>query len=170
MFGLALPSRPMRLRRIPNAEQSGVSRWCDADQFPKSRREGACLLEPGFEGDLGDGHSRGHQHRLGTFDTTDFVVPMRRNPEGLLEGSAEMIAAKAGKLGQRVKWDIVGEMFFNIGGNDPLLPGREFLRVPDARSGWIRNRDAALPAPEHGRALPNMGDFVVVDLRQPSPV
>ena len=74
-----------------------------------------------------------------------------------------MIAAKAGKLGQRVKWDIVGEMFFNIGGNDPLLPGCERGAV------LLGDPDAALPAPRAER-FQIWATLLWLIFAQPSPV
>ena len=47
---------------------------------------------------------------------------MRRYSEGLLEGPAEIMGAQPNKLREGRQRDLVGQVLFDIGGDDPLLP------------------------------------------------
>ena len=47
------------------------------------------------------------------------------HPEGLLEGPAKIERAEANKLSERGKRYLLAQVLLDIGGDDPLLPGRE---------------------------------------------
>ena len=50
---------------------------------------------------------------------------MRRKPEGLLERPAKVIPAELDQLRERGERDLLADVLLDIGGDGPLLPGRE---------------------------------------------
>src|ERR1700738_3084309 len=55
----------------------------------------------------------------------DAVVSMRRRTERLPEGATKMVWTEANQPRQSPERYLVGEMFFDVGGDHALLPGSE---------------------------------------------
>src|SRR5258706_10650642 len=76
--------------------------------------------------------------RLGVVDATSVEIAMVRHAERPLEGPAEMIRAQPNAVREGGKRYLLGDVFFDIGGHDPLLPGGETAarrRVASAPTG-----------------------------------
>src|SRR5581483_9298631 len=86
-------------------------------RFAERRRKGARFGEPDADTDLGYRHRTLGEESLRMLDAPARVVAVRRLPEGLLEGPAEMIGAETGKPGERRERNRLGEMLFDIGGD-----------------------------------------------------
>src|SRR5450631_2355987 len=77
------------------------------------------------------------QHHLRPLDAPVGMVAMRRNAERLLERPAKVKGAQSSPPRQRGKRNLLGKMFLDIGGHDPLLPGGQatpYGRVSARRS------------------------------------
>src|SRR5581483_12271873 len=85
----------------------------------------ACFGEPDAHADLGHRYRTFGEESFRMLDAPVRVVTVRRLSEGLLEGSAEMIGAETGKLGERCERNRFGKMLLDIGGDNALLPGGE---------------------------------------------
>src|SRR5438270_1036947 len=65
----------------------------------------------------------GGQHDLRLLNTPVCVVAMRRNAKRLLERTAEVISAQPREPGESCERYLLGQMFVDICGYEPLLPG-----------------------------------------------
>src|SRR4029077_19560324 len=63
------------------------------------------------------------QQELGAFHAAAVVIAMRRQAERLPEGPAEIVRTQPGQPCESRKRDRLGEMVFDVGGDEALLPG-----------------------------------------------
>src|SRR4029077_8455462 len=91
-------------------------------RLAKGGGKGARLAEANRQSDLGHRRSRPGEQRLGAIDAPAGVVAVRRYAERLLEGPAEMVGAQAYELGKVRQRYRIGQVIFDVGGDDALLP------------------------------------------------
>ena len=94
-------------------------------RFAERGRERTRLAKPDRQSDLGHRELRLGQERLGVLDASAVVISVRRHPEGLLKRAAEIIRTQTNETRERGERYLFGEMFLDIGGDDPLLPAGE---------------------------------------------
>src|SRR6516162_8468903 len=116
--GVSLPSPEL-------SEASAIRGRCRAGCLAKSRRERTRFAEADRQRNLGDRACWPRQQRLGVVDATSVVIAVGRHAERPLEGPAEMVRAQPNTVREGSERYLLGDVFFDIRGHDPLLPGGE---------------------------------------------
>src|SRR5262249_2937055 len=116
--GVSLPSPKL-------SEASAIRGRCRAGCLAKGRRERTRFAEADRQRDLGDRARGPRQERLGVVDATSVVIAVGRHAERPLEGPAEMIRAQPNTVREGSERYLLGDVFFDVRGHDPLLPGGE---------------------------------------------
>src|SRR5262249_13814202 len=86
----------------------------------------------------------------GVLDATSVVIAVGRHAERPLEGPAEMIRAQPNAVRERGERYLLCDMFFDVRGDDPLLPGGETAarrRFDAARTSVAAEQHARPPRP-----------------------
>ncbi len=111
------------LRALPEASVICGRRETGAPAERSAERAG--LAETDRQPDIGDRGLRRGQQDLGVLDAPLVVIAMRRQAEGLLERTAEIVGAQPHETRQRRERNVVGEMLLDIARGNSLLPRRE---------------------------------------------
>src|SRR3954471_24348606 len=133
--GLLQSDRPLRRpeppaagrgRRTSGSSQAAlISGWRLPGRLAERGGERAGLAESDRQADIGYRQLRLGQERLGLLDASAVVIPVGRHPQRLLERPAEIIGTQANETRKRGERYLLGEMFLDIRGHDPLLPARK---------------------------------------------
>src|SRR3954447_5661240 len=102
-----------------------IAGWREPRCLAERGGERAGLAESDRQSDVGHGELRLGQEHLGLLDTSAIVISVRRHSKGLLERAAEIVRAQTNETRERGEWYLLGKMFLDIRGGDPLLPARE---------------------------------------------